>query len=405
MMSQPDHDTTCAVLLTPAGRAAIASILIAGPRAVPCVGRYFRASNGRCLEEQSRDRPLFGHWGTEAGEEVVVWVRQPDEIEVHCHGGHAVVEWILESVEAGGARRRSFEDWVVDEEPTLIRAAARIALAEVVTTRTAGVLLDQYAGCLEEELKRLARLLSGTEDPATDEPSEPRMAALEGMDRLLQRAPLGLHLTQPWSVVLGGRANVGKSTLINALVGYERALVSHTPGTTRDVVTASTALDGWPVLLADTAGFREPTGEVEAAGIRQAFEAFREADLRILVFDRRRPLSGEDRHLISQWPDAMLVANKVDLPDRTDGALPSRALPVSAKTGAGIDSLAAALGRALVSSTPVPGTPVPFRIDQIERLREAHELLAAGEVNRAKSILEGLLASNRNKPSSTVGNS
>ena len=115
-------------------------------------------------------------------------------------------------------------------------------------------------------------------------------------------------------MVLAGRTNVGKSSLLNALAGHGRAIVHHVPGTTRDAVTVATAIDGWPVELCDTAGLRPPDDAVERAGIELARERLAEADLVVLVADRSRPWSAEDQALRDQWPGAVLVHNKCDLP-------------------------------------------------------------------------------------------
>ena len=124
----------------------------------------------------------------------------------------------------------------------------------------------------------------------------------ERIDALLARERLGRHLTRPWSVVLAGRTNVGKSSLMNALAGYGRAIVHHAPGTTRDAVALATAIDGWPVELCDTAGLRAADDAVERAGIERARQRLAQADLVVLVADRSVPWSAEDQALADQWP-------------------------------------------------------------------------------------------------------
>src|SRR4029077_12681237 len=133
---------------------------------------------------------------------------------------------------------------------------------------TAEILLDQVAGALEAEVRRVLRI-------AASDPSE----ALASLDTLIERSAVGLHLVTGWKIALAGRPNVGKSRLLNALAGFDRAIVDPSPGTTRDIVTVRTALDGWPVELADTAGLRVSDDPVEASGIERAQDRQERADV------------------------------------------------------------------------------------------------------------------------------
>ena len=162
---------------------------------------------------------------------------------------------------------------------------------------------------------------------------------------LLAREQLGRHLTRPWSVVLAGRINVGKSSLLNALAGYGRAIVHPAPGTTRDAVAVTTAVDGWPVELCDTAGLRATGDAIERAGIERARQRLAQADLVVLVADRSVPWSPEDEGLARQYPAAVLVHNKCDLP-ASSGHRPG-GISTSALRGQGIDALLTAIGRRL----------------------------------------------------------
>ncbi|MFW6124650.1 MAG: GTPase [Pirellulales bacterium] len=389
-MPQAGGRTTIAVVLTPPGRGAIATVLVAGPSAVGAVESHFRAAHRHRLAEQAEGRPIFGHWGGKRGEEVVVWRAGGDRIEIHCHGGRAVVEWLVGSLEQSGCVRMGWEAWAARAEPSPIRAAARVALAEATTMRTARVLLDQYDGALDAELRRIAGLLRKAR-PARPAAAVARDASLSRIETLLGRAPVGLHLTRPWRVVVGGRPNVGKSSLINALVGYERAIVYHRPGTTRDVVTVDTALDGWPVRLADTAGLRRAVGAVESEGVGLSRRSLAEADLRVLVFDRSRPVTDEDMQLLAQWPDAVRVTSKCDLPDRSGPDFPTDAVPISARTGAGVAELAGVLGRRLVPEPPPRGAGVPFTPHHVEMLAECKGRLESGELQEAIVVIESLL--------------
>ena len=175
-----------------------------------------------------------------------------------------------------GCQSLTWQEWL-HRSVTSIRfeAAAQIALADAVTVRTAAILLDQFNGALSADIRSVLAAIAAAD----------WSQAAKAIDDLLGRRDLGLHLTKPWRVVLAGPPNVGKSSLINALAGYDRAIVSPVPGTTRDVVTVTTAIDGWPVQLADTAGLREGHDELESAGVELARATLASADLVVLVQD------------------------------------------------------------------------------------------------------------------------
>ncbi len=379
------------VQLTPPGRGAIATLLIEGPGAVELLARYFRPNHGRAQECRPGGQLLVGRLGAEPGEEVVVRRRSDESVELHCHGGRAAVAMIQEVLAEGGARVVAWRDWLHDHHRDPIAAAAHAALADARTERTAAILLDQYQGALRRAMERIEEALARRDFPS----------ASRQIDALLARAELGRHLTRPWRVVLTGRANVGKSSLINALLGYPRAIVHHRPGTTRDVLSTTAALDGWPVELSDTAGLPEDedasgalgfgpseaapcseagSGEADAAlqraGLRRAGERLAEADLVVLVFDASRAFSGVDQSLIETWPGGLVVHNKSDLRP-APGPRPA-GLSTSALTGAGVEALGRAMAECLVPNPPPLGAGVPFAAEQVAQLA-AYRLRANGE--------------------------
>jgi tRNA modification GTPase len=229
-------------------------------------------------------------------------------------------------------------------------------------------LLDQLQGALRRELAEIAHIAAVNAEEARNR-----------LQALLDRSRLGLHLTTAWRIVLAGRPNVGKSSLINALLGYTRAIVFEQPGTTRDVVTATGAIDGWPVEFSDTAGLRDASDALEAAGIERARDRMAAADLLLLVFDRSQPWTGEDAALLARWPQAIVVYNKSDLP-AAEGSDCPRGIVVSALTRQGMDELLDGIARQLVPAPPAPGSAVPFTQRQVQLLRDACRLLERGEL-------------------------
>jgi tRNA modification GTPase len=170
---------------------------------------------------------------------------------------------------------------------------------------------------------------------------------------------------------------VGKSSLINALLGYGRSIVHPTAGTTRDVVTARTAVDGWPVLLADTAGLGAGGDALERAGIDLARGQLVQADLVLLVFDMSVPWSADDEGLLAAWPGALVVHNKSDAAIAPVASEPARpaGLAVSALARQGLDVLVRQMADRLVPHPPPPGAAVPFTPQQVETLQQMRKEL------------------------------
>jgi tRNA modification GTPase len=349
------------VQLTPPGRGAVATLLVEGPDALRLVESGFRPAGGRPLGSYPLSEIVFGHFaaGSHPAEQVVVCRRSEQSVELHCHGGEVAVARIRAALVDRGCRAVSWSDWVADHERDPIAAAARIALADARTERAAAVLLDQYHGALRRALDSVRQHLEAGD----------AAAAAHAIETLLGRAGVGRHLVQPWRVVLAGWPNVGKSSLINRLVGYPRAIVHATAGTTRDVVSALTAIDGWPVELSDTAGLRKAGHGLEQAAAELAREQVASADLVLWVFDLTEVWSDADEKLLLTRPDGLVVHNKCDLAPargaRREGLL------TSALTGEGIDELVGEVAARLVPDPPPPRAPLPFSGDQIDGLERA----------------------------------
>lgn len=343
-------------LLTPQGPSALASIGILGPNAVAIVQRFFRPASADAFALLDESRHYFGRFGLAIDDDVVVRVRRVEEsfeVQIHCHGGIAVVESILEAIESAGGVRVTWREYLAHRGLSETQIEAAEAMAACDTARAAAILLDQYSGALDTALERL----QSTGDSA--------IAA-----RLLELAPLGLHLANPWKVLFIGRTNVGKSSLLNALAGYERAIVSDQPGTTRDVVRVRMAIDGWPVELIDGAGFGETDDPLERQGRERLIVERRRVDLACMIADLSQPWNAIDTWLEGAVRPDLLVGNKLDLPSNWGKDERSRlAACCSARTGDGIPHLVDCIVGALVPHVPHAGEAVPFTPRQVESIR------------------------------------
>lgn len=379
----PDHSRLC--VLTPYGRGALAVLRVWGPGALDVVDAAFRPVRGVPLARTPCQRLRLGRIGAGLGDEVVAVViaRDRPEVEIHCHGGPAAVALVVEALVVQGAERRQPGAWVRHAAQSTIEAEALVDLARSPTGRTAEILLEQAEGALAGSVQRLIAAIAN--DPT---------AALADLETLRRHAAIGLRMVTGWRVVLAGRPNVGKSRLLNTLAGYSRAIVDASPGTTRDVVTVRTALDGWPVELADTAGLRDPEGAIEAAGIALARARQRAADLLVVVLDRSEPWTADDQALVGEANEAeastLIVANKADLPAAWE-PLGSDIPTISAERGDGIESLIHTLAWRLVPSPPPPGAGVPFRPAHCRRIDRAWAALQARDPATALRHLSALL--------------
>ena len=362
-------------LLTPVGRGALAVVGVLGPDATRLVARLFAPRGARPLHDADRHgeqngvaEVRFGRWLGHAGgvgEDVVAVVRPGgDRIEVHCHGGTAAAEGVITSLEAAGARRVSWHHWLASLGEADWAIEVREALARVRGPKAARILSRQLAGAWDVAWRRLQ---------AAAEADRVSEVVADGT-RLLAAARVGLRLTRPWRVVLVGRVNVGKSSLVNALAGHARCIVTPVPGTTRDLVETRLVLDGWEIDLVDTAGLRpgdEPVDAVERAGIERAIAAAAAADLVVRVV----PADG-DEPAATASPRQLLVRSRADLAVQggATGMEAADSLTTSAVTGLGIAALAAAIVARLVPEEHADPTlltgAVPVTPRQADALRD-----------------------------------
>jgi tRNA modification GTPase len=362
-------DDTIVAIATPPGRGGIGVVRVAGPEAKTIASGLLRLAGGKQLEA---GRAHFGELvepetGDRIDEVVAMYFAKPhsyttdDIVEISCHGAPVVLRHVVELALKRGARlaepgeftMRAFLNGRID----LTQAEAVRDLIESQTLYQAKVAAQQLEGALSHRLQptkdKLIELIAAMEagiDFAEDDvsvmPGEQILARItavrEPLTALLSSFDYGKVVHEGLTLAIVGRPNVGKSSLFNRLVERERAIVTATPGTTRDLVTETVAIGGLPVRLVDTAGIRQALDEAESIGIRKSTEALADADLVLVVLDASQPLEDTDRELlrdVRQRP-AITVANKVDLASGESAEISAAAaVRTSATSGEGIPRL------------------------------------------------------------------
>ncbi|HET8622070.1 MAG TPA: tRNA uridine-5-carboxymethylaminomethyl(34) synthesis GTPase MnmE [Gemmatimonadales bacterium] len=348
---------TIVALATPPGRSAIAVVRLSGSDAFTIGGRViegFRAAPARRVtlatfhtaDGTSIDRGLYTTFPAPAS------YTGEDMIELSCHGGLVVPVQLVAALQAAGARPASPGEFtrraVLNGKLDLLQAEAVADLIDATATVQARAALAQLDGGLSRRLVELRERLLDVEAllgyeidfPGEDDGpvasstiADTLAVAADRVRRLLASAPAGERLREGALVVLAGRPNVGKSSLFNALLGQERALVTEVAGTTRDAIEAHTEFQGWPVRLADTAGLRAVDDPVERLGVAVSHRWLAAADLILLCAEAGRLLGADEEQLAAEG-SVLVVRTKADLaPDGGGG------LAVSAITGEGLDRL------------------------------------------------------------------
>lgn len=360
--------STVAAIATARGEGGIAIVRVSGEESERILKEAFRTVGGRKLKKPESHRLYFGTLidgsGAVLDEVMAVLMRAPksytreDVAEIHCHGGRVSAERALRRILELGAvlagpgefTKRAFMNGRIDLSQAeavmgVISAGSEAAMRASVREMEGGV--SRFIGECRKRLTDLMALIEASDDfpDEIEEPAAARKVACEAKgiaDRLMARVDekAARIVREGLSAVLVGCPNVGKSSIMNALTGSERAIVTDVPGTTRDVLTESVRLDGLHIDLSDTAGQHEAADQVESIGVERARQAQKNADIVIMVLDGSRPLSEEDKALLREKDERwIIVRNKCDLA-RDESSVPADA-EVSAKSGEGIDRLAA----------------------------------------------------------------
>ncbi len=432
-MGMPDyHEATIAAIATPPGAGGIGIIRLSGRNSLAILRQLFQPKSS--FPRFTSHKLYYGslvnpRTGAVVDEVLGVYMRGPhtytreDVVEIHCHGSYLVLEEILRLVLAfpgtrladpGEFTKRAFLNGRID----LTQAEAVADLLAAKTKEGASLAVSQLKGGLHTEIERVRDFLLALRaiiEVAIDFPEEDveildgvalrqRLAgeALEPLRRLLARADEGRILREGVAVVILGRPNVGKSSLLNCLLREERAIVTEIPGTTRDTIEEYLDIGGIPIRLVDTAGIREAAEAVEEIGIRRARQKLEEAELVLLVLDASAGVQEADRNLfaVTAGKKIVMVVNKIDQAE--DGILDDceRFFPgvplaaTSAKTGEGIAALEEVLKAVLIGEAAglhEAGRPAP-NARHVAALSRAVAALLRVEEGLAQALAPDLLA-------------
>jgi tRNA modification GTPase len=386
---------------------AIGILRLSGPGCAEAAGRVFTLRGGMPLAQAPNRKLMLGtlrdRQGRVIDEALAVYTRAPhsytgeDTVELQCHGSPAMLAAGLEALLAAGARqalpgeftKRAFLNGQLD----LTQAEAVIDLIDAETAEAAANAAGQLGGALLRRIDPVYNDLrdlcshfhavldypdEDIEDFGRDELAQTLRRAAEAVSALLSTYERGKILRQGVRTVLLGRPNAGKSSLFNALAGFDRVIVTEIAGTTRDTVEEPVKVGGVLLRLTDTAGIREAGDRIEAMGVERSERAAREAQLAIFVCDGSRPPDAEDRRAMQaalDAPEHIAVVNKSDLPlCISPEALPfDTVLTLSAATGEGLDALTREIARRFAADTRCDGSLLtnPRQFGALSRAQDA----------------------------------
>lgn len=382
---------TIAAIATARAPSAIGILRLSGEGTLSALDTVFRAYNGKPMAAQRPRSMVLGELKDETGRVIdsVLCVYFPaphsytgeDCAELHCHGSPVVLDSGLRALFAAGCRqarggeftRRAFLNGRMD----LLQAESVVDLIDAETAEQAHNAVCQLGGALSRTVDRVYNDLmhmaaqfyavvdypdEDIEDVTRESMLDTLRAAQQELDGLLAGFSRGRLMKQGVPTVLLGKPNAGKSSLLNALLGYDRAIVTDVAGTTRDTVEEKVNIGGTLLRLTDTAGIRQGGDAIESLGVERSRAAAQRASLAILVLDGSQPLTDEDEEAIAvakSVPHLLVAVNKSDLPRKIDiGRLADRfdnVVSVSAKEGIGLDTLTDVITAFFPAGTPAEG--------------------------------------------------
>ncbi len=372
-------DDTIAAISTPLGEGGIGIVRLSGKDSIQIAEKIFSSPKNKTLKDSKSHRVIYGYIrdpsiGKEIDEVLITIMRSPysytreDVVEINCHGGMVALRKTLELVLKQGARlaepgeftKRAFINGRID----LSQAEAVLDLIRSKTDESRRIAVEQLQGGLSEKITalrdRLTELCAHVEayidfpeDEIETASKKDMLESMKDVDRelqtLLKTYDEARFFREGLSTAIVGRTNVGKSSLLNALLKKDRAIVTEIPGTTRDVIEEYLNINGLPLRIMDTAGIRDVQDIAEKEGVKRSLQSIKNADLVIAIFDRSESLKEEDFEVLEKIKNknAIIVLNKCDLPSVIDQNSISSFVPhpssfilnISATRGDGLEEL------------------------------------------------------------------
>ncbi|MCX8082034.1 MAG: tRNA uridine-5-carboxymethylaminomethyl(34) synthesis GTPase MnmE [bacterium] len=416
-------DTICAIS-TPLGISGIGIIRISGPDTYRIIGKIFRPAKRTIkISEVKTHTVYYGHIvdGERIIDEVLITVmKKPrsytreDMAEIGCHGGLIPLKEVLSLCMKNGARqaepgeftKRAFLNGRID----LIQAESILEIIYSKTEKSLEIstqkLKGSFSSALAEIRTMLFKVISDIEAKINFPEEEDVKTCnteilseteriISYIDSILSRAGKGKILHQGINVAIIGRANAGKSSLLNALLREERAIVTEIPGTTRDILQEMINIRGIPVNIIDTAGIRKVRGKIEKMGIKKALEWMEKAEINLIVLDGNKKLNEYDHQLLNYIKDKknyILIINKKDLLQKIEkqylqkNFLNERIIYTSAKTGDGIETLEEKIYSIIQEGYGEKGDEIFLNIRQEGKIKEIREILMDTKQNVIKGV-------------------
>ncbi len=399
-------EDTIAAISTPTGYSGIGIVRLSGIDAIKISDKVFSSPKNMRLCNTPSHRIIYGHIFNPSDKEIldevlVSIMKSPntytreDIVEINCHGGPVSLKRVLELLLDTGARlaepgeftKRAFLNGRID----LAQSEAVLDVINSLTEQGSRAAIEQLRGGLSDKIESIRGKLvnltaiveayidfpeEGIEPPAMKDLARTASDIRQELDHMIEQARYGRILREGLKTAIIGRPNVGKSSLLNALLEQDRVIVTETPGTTRDVIEEYLNINGVPVRIMDTAGIREAKNLAEIEGVKRSLRAMEEADLVLLLIDSSEELHDTDRELIkkSGAENTIMVINKTDLPSKVpmDSFPTGTAVRISALKRTGLKELKSEITGKSLKAGQFNGKALVTNIRHLRALEKAH---------------------------------